>query len=83
MDRAFLRYTECANSATSPLERMVSMLGMMCTIAAEQGRIVAFVGRGQGSDWPDPRIDESGDACAFQAGYGPNFPGLRDNSRTG
>jgi hypothetical protein len=31
------------------------MLGMMCAAAAENGTILAFVGRGYGSDWPDPR----------------------------
>jgi len=31
------------------------MLGMMCAAAIDNGGFLAFVGRGHGGDWPDPR----------------------------
>jgi hypothetical protein len=31
------------------------MLGMMCAAAVDNGGFLAFVGRGYGGDWPDPR----------------------------
>jgi hypothetical protein len=30
------------------------MLGMMCAAAMRSGGIFAFVGKGHGSDWPNP-----------------------------
>jgi hypothetical protein len=54
-NRTFARYAERAEAASCPRCRTVNMLGMMCTAAAEKGDILAFVGRGHGGDWPDPR----------------------------
>lgn len=77
-------YAERAKWAVSPADRTVSMLGMMCSVAAEQGGIVAFVGRGYGSNWPDPRIENDrikGSQSAPRDGFGPNFPINSENPR--
>jgi hypothetical protein len=77
MDRDYMRYAERAKSAVSPAERTISMLGMLCAAAAEQGAVVAFVGRGYASGWPDPRIGNDrtrGSQSAPRDGFGPNFP---------
>lgn len=81
MGRDYTRYADRAKSAVSPTERTVSMLGMLCSAAAEQGDIVAFGGPGYGGDWPDPRIvnnSAGGDQAAHRDGFGPNFPGIPD-----
>jgi hypothetical protein len=81
MDRNYTHYAESAKSALSPTDRTVSMLGMQCSAAAEQGEIVAFVGCGYGSHWPDPRIGNDGARCnqsASREGFGPNFPGISE-----
>lgn len=52
---ALARYAERAKTAPCPTCRTVNMLGMMCAAAAEQRAFLAFVGRGHGGDWPDPR----------------------------
>jgi hypothetical protein len=31
------------------------MIGMMCAAATSNGGFLAFVGKGYGGDWPDPR----------------------------
>jgi len=54
-NQTFTRYAERAKAASCPTWRTVNMLGMMCTAAAENGAILAFVGRGHGGNWPDPR----------------------------
>jgi hypothetical protein len=53
--KTFTRYAERAKAASCPSCRTVNMLGMMCAAAAESRSILAFVGRGYGGDWPDPR----------------------------
>jgi len=57
--RMFQVYAQRAKAATSATSRTVSMLGMMCAAAVDNGSFLAFVGRGYGGDWPDPR--EEGD----------------------
>jgi hypothetical protein len=81
MNTDYTRYAERAKSAVSPADRTVSMLGMLCAAAAEQGEIIAFVGRGYGSHWPDPRIGNDrteGGQSAQSLGFGPNFPGVSE-----
>ena len=51
----FTLYADRAKRATCPTCRTVNMLGMMCAAAVGNGSILAFVGRGYGGDWPDPR----------------------------
>ena len=51
----FELYAERAKEATCATCRTVNMLGMMCARAVDNGRFLAFVGRGYGGDWPDPR----------------------------
>ena len=51
----FQLYTERAKAAACPTCRAVNMLGMMCAAAVDNGGFLAFVGRGYGGDWPDPR----------------------------
>jgi hypothetical protein len=53
--RMFDLYAERARAATCPVNRTVNMLGMMCAAAVENGGFLAFVGKGYGGDWPDPR----------------------------
>ena len=53
--RIFELYAERAKAATCPISRTVNMLGMMCAAAVENGGFLAFVGKGYGGDWPDPR----------------------------
>jgi hypothetical protein len=53
--RMFERYSERAKAAACPSCRTVNMLGMMCAAAIDRGQFLAFVGRGYGGDWPDPR----------------------------
>ena len=53
--RMFDTYAERAKSATCPVCRTVNMLGMMCAAAVDNGGFLAFVGKGYGGDWPDPR----------------------------
>lgn len=53
--RMFEAYAERAKSATCPICRAVSMIGMMCAAAVDNGGFLAFVGQGYGGDWPDPR----------------------------
>jgi hypothetical protein len=48
-------YAERAKAAACPTCRTVNMLGMMCAAAVNNGGFLAFVGRGYGGDWPDPR----------------------------
>jgi hypothetical protein len=84
MDRDYTHYAARAKSAVSPTDRTVSMLGMMCAAAAEQADIVAFVGRGYGSNWPDPRTKNNGTRDSQSAprdGFGPNFPTNSENPR--
>lgn len=54
--RMFQTYSERAKAATCPTCRSVNMIGMMCAAAVENGGFLAFVGKGYGSDWPDPRL---------------------------
>jgi len=49
------RYFDRAQAAANPSWRTVYMLGQMCAAAVDHGTLVAFVGRGYGADWPDPR----------------------------
>jgi hypothetical protein len=82
MNRDYTRYAKRAKSAVSPTDRIVSMLGMLCSAAVEQGEIVALVGRGYGSHWPDPRIGNDGARCnqpAPRGGFGLNFPSFSDD----
>ena len=51
----FTLYAERAKVAACPTCRTVNMLGMMCAAAIDNGGFLAFVGRGHGGDWPDPR----------------------------
>jgi hypothetical protein len=67
----YMRYAERAELAVSSADRTVSMLGMMCAVAADQGEIVAFASREFKSNWPDPRIGKD-------RGFGPNFPGVSE-----
>jgi hypothetical protein len=53
--RMFDAYAERARSATCTVCRTVNMLGMMCAAAVDNGGFLAFVGKGHGGDWPDPR----------------------------
>jgi hypothetical protein len=53
--QTFELYAERAKAATCPVCRTVNMLGMMCAAAVDNGGFLAFVGRGYGADWPDPR----------------------------
>lgn len=53
--RMFDTYADRAKSATCPACRTVNMLGMMCAAAVDSGGLLAFVGKGYGGDWPDPR----------------------------
>jgi hypothetical protein len=81
MNTDYVRYAERVRSAMSPADRTVSMLGMMCAIAADQGDIVAFVCREYGSNWPDPRVENDrteGGQSARHHGFGPNFPGISE-----
>jgi hypothetical protein len=57
MDAAamFKLYAERAKAAPCATCRTVNMLGMMCAAAVNNGSFLAFVGRGYGGDWPDPR----------------------------
>ena len=57
-NQTFARYAERAKTASCPTCRTVNMLGMMCAAAAENRTLLAFVGRGHGGDWPDPRDAE-------------------------
>ena len=50
----FRFYSEAAKEASCPTCRTVNMLGMMCAAAMRSGGIFAFVGKGHGSDWPNP-----------------------------
>jgi hypothetical protein len=68
-DRMFERYSERAKAAACPACRTVNMLGMMCAAAIDNGRFLAFVGRGYGGDWPDPR-----DSSEHQPGEDLNLP---------
>jgi hypothetical protein len=51
----FQLYADRAKAAACPTCRTVNMLGMMCAAAVDNGGFLAFVGRGHGGDWPDPR----------------------------
>ena len=51
----FQLYADRAKAAACPTCRTVNMLGMMCAAAVDNGGFLAFVGRGYGGDWPDPR----------------------------
>jgi len=53
--RIFQLYADRAKAAECPTCRAVNMLGMMCAAAVENGGLLAFVGKGYGGDWPDPR----------------------------
>jgi hypothetical protein len=53
--RMFEAYAERAKAATCATCRTVNMLGMMCAAAIDNRGFLAFVGRGYGGDWPDPR----------------------------
>jgi hypothetical protein len=53
--RMFEAYAERAKKATCGTCRIVNMLGMMCAAAVDNGGFLAFVGKGYGGDWPDPR----------------------------
>ena len=53
--QTFELYAQRAKAANCPNCRTVNMLGMMCAAAADNGGFLAFVGRGYGADWPDPR----------------------------
>jgi hypothetical protein len=53
--RIFETYAERAKTATCPVCRTVNMLGMMAAAAIDNGGFLAFVGKGYGGDWPDPR----------------------------
>jgi hypothetical protein len=53
--RMFETYAERAKAATCPVCRAVNMLGMMAAGAIDNGGFLAFVGKGYGGDWPDPR----------------------------
>jgi hypothetical protein len=55
MDAIAKLYSEHARPATSASWRTVYMLGLMCAAAVDHGAFVAFVGKGRGADWPDPR----------------------------
>lgn len=65
----FNTYAERAKAATCGLCRTVSMLGMMCAAAVDNGGFLAFVGQGYGGDWPDPReaAGEPPRGCGFTA----------------
>jgi hypothetical protein len=47
-------YSKAAKEASCPTCRTVNMLGMMCAAAMKSNGIFAFVGKGYGSDWPNP-----------------------------
>jgi hypothetical protein len=51
----FKTYADRAKAATCPVCRTVNMIGMMCAAATSNGGFLAFVGKGYGGDWPDPR----------------------------
>ena len=53
--RMFDLYAQQAKAATCSVCRTVNMLGMMSAAAVENGGFLAFVGKGYGGDWPDPR----------------------------
>lgn len=77
----YMRYAERAELAVSSADRTVSMLGMMCAVAADHGDIVAFASREFSSNWPDPRIGKDGTESGQSArhhGFGPNFPGVSE-----
>jgi hypothetical protein len=81
MNRDYSHYAQSAKSAVSSTDRTISMLGMLCSAAAEQGEIVALVDCGYGSNWPDSRIGNDGARCnqsASREGFGPNFPGISE-----
>jgi hypothetical protein len=48
-------YAERAKAAGHPTWRTVYMLGLMCAAAVDRGALVAFVGKGEGANWPDAR----------------------------
>jgi hypothetical protein len=48
-------YFERAKAADCLTWRTVYMLGWMSAEAAECGAFVAFVGKGEGANWPDAR----------------------------
>jgi hypothetical protein len=58
----FQTYADRAKAATCASCRTVSMLGMMCAAAIDNGGFLAFVGAGYGGDWPDARdtVDHPG-----------------------
>jgi hypothetical protein len=51
----FETYAERAKAADCPVCRTVNMIGMMCGAAVKNGGFLAFIGKGYGGDWPDPR----------------------------
>ena len=53
--RMFEAYVEHAKATSCPTCRTMNMLGMMCAAAIDNGGFLAFVGKGYGGDWPDPR----------------------------
>jgi hypothetical protein len=56
---AFKRYFDLARTVDCPASwRTVYMLGLMSITAVEHGTIVAFVGHGEGADWPDARYPD-------------------------
>jgi hypothetical protein len=48
-------YFERAKAADCPTWRTVYTLGLLCAAAVDRGAIVAFVGKGEGANWPDAR----------------------------
>jgi hypothetical protein len=48
-------YLNRAKAADCLTWRTVYMLGLMCAAAVDRGAIVAFVGKGEGANWPDVR----------------------------
>jgi hypothetical protein len=48
-------YFERAKAADCPTWRTVHTLGLLCAAAVDRGAIVAFVGKGEGANWPDAR----------------------------
>ena len=67
--RMFETYAERAKAVTCPVCRTVNMLGMMSAAAIDNGGFLAFVGKGYGGDWPDPR--EPAEQPARDAGPAP------------
>lgn len=53
-------YAERAKAAGDPTWRTVYMLGLMCAAAVDRGAFVAFVGKGEGANWPDARNGATG-----------------------